>query len=112
MHRTRLEPFARGRLWLAAAVLALTAVTFNQARTQQKPPDPEVKTQSTTPGAQTDDAALAIDKKLIESAKDGSEVMKNITYLSDVIGPRLTGSDNLKRANEWAAEKMKAYGLT
>jgi hypothetical protein len=38
--------------------------------------------------------------------------MKNITYLSDEIGPRLTGSDNLKRANEWTAEKMKSYGLT
>ena len=29
-----------------------------------------------------------------------------------MIGPRLTGSENLKRANEWAAEKMKSYGLS
>ena len=38
--------------------------------------------------------------------------MLNLTYLSDVIGPRLTGSDNLKKANEWAAEKMRSYGLS
>src|SRR5262249_55967491 len=30
----------------------------------------------------------------------------------DVIGPRLTGSANLKRANEWTAEVMKGYGLS
>ncbi len=38
--------------------------------------------------------------------------MANLTYLSDVIGPRLTGSAALKRANEWAADKMRAYGLS
>jgi hypothetical protein len=64
-----------------------------------------------TPAADAD-AAVALDKKLIAQAKDASEVMLNLTYLSDVIGPRLTGSDNLKRANEWAAEKMKSYGLS
>jgi carboxypeptidase Q len=38
--------------------------------------------------------------------------MKNLAYLSDIIGPRLTGSEALKRANDWTAEKMKSYGLT
>src|SRR5581483_2714165 len=58
------------------------------------------------------EAALALDKKLIAEGKAGSEIMKNLSYLSDVIGARLTGSENLKRANEWAAEKMKSYGLS
>src|SRR5262245_19809061 len=57
------------------------------------------------------DAALALDQKIITEAKEHSEIITNLTYLSDVIGPRLTGSANLKRANEWAAEKMKSYGL-
>ena len=56
--------------------------------------------------------ALALDAKLIAEAKDHSEVMKNLQYLSDIIGPRLTGSTGAKRANEWAAELMKAYGLS
>lgn len=56
--------------------------------------------------------ALAIDRKIIEEAKNGSEIMANLTYLCDVIGPRLTGSANLKRANDWAAEKMRSYGLS
>ena len=62
--------------------------------------------------APAESAAVALDQKLIAQARDSSEVLTNLTYLSDVIGPRLTGSENLKRANEWAAEKMKSYGLS
>src|SRR5262245_50790976 len=56
-------------------------------------------------------AKLALDQRIIDDAKKGSDILSNLTYLSDVIGPRLTGSGNLKRATEWAAGKMKEYGL-
>jgi carboxypeptidase Q len=56
-------------------------------------------------------AALDLDAKIIAEAQKSSEIMKNLGHLSDVIGPRLTGSANLKRANEWTAEVMKSYGL-
>jgi hypothetical protein len=56
--------------------------------------------------------AVAMDKKIIDEAKNGSEIMANLTYLSDTIGCRLTGSPALKRANDWAADRMKSYGLT
>jgi hypothetical protein len=56
--------------------------------------------------------ALALDKKIIEEAKHNSEIMKNLQFLSDVVGPRLTGSANLKKANEYTAEKMRSYGLS
>ena len=49
---------------------------------------------------------------IIRQATDHSEVMKNLEYLSDVIGPRLTGSSAMRRANDWTAERFKAYGLT
>lgn len=55
--------------------------------------------------------AKALDQKILALAKTNSEVLANITYLCDMIGPRLTGSANLKKANEWAAERMKSYGL-
>lgn len=61
--------------------------------------------------APADKAALDLDAKIIAEAQKTSEIMKNLGYLSDVIGPRLTGSANLKRANEWTAEVMKSYGL-
>ena len=61
--------------------------------------------------ARGQDDAVIIDRKLIEAAKT-SEAMKNLSYLCDEIGPRLTGSKNLQCANEWAAKKMTEYGLT
>jgi hypothetical protein len=48
---------------------------------------------------------------LISQGMDHSEVMKNLQYLSDVIGPRLTGSTAARRANDWTAAQFKAYGL-
>lgn len=56
-------------------------------------------------------AAAALDRKILDEVKARSELMTNLRYLSDVIGPRLTGSKSLELANNWAAERMKAYGL-
>lgn len=56
-------------------------------------------------------ASATADKALIAEIKARSELMKNLEYISDRIGGRLTGSANLERANKWTAEKMKAYGL-
>ncbi len=52
-----------------------------------------------------------VDRVVIAEIKARSEIMKNLQHLSDVIGPRLTGSAGLEKANKWTAEKMKAYGL-
>jgi carboxypeptidase Q len=40
-----------------------------------------------------------------------SQVMKIAGYLSDVIGPRPTGSPEVTRAYKWTSEKMKDWGL-
>ncbi len=37
--------------------------------------------------------------------------MATLSYLTDVIGPRLTASPNMKRANEWTKEKLTSWGL-
>src|SRR5580765_3490115 len=49
---------------------------------------------------------------LIQQAMQHSEVMQNLQHLSDVIGPRLSGSPAMRRANEWTAERFRSYGLT
>lgn len=41
-----------------------------------------------------------------------SEVMATLSYLSDVIGPRLTGSPNLARANQWTRDQLTKWGLS
>ena len=40
-----------------------------------------------------------------------SKVMETASYLTDVYGPRLTGSSNLRRAQAWAQERLKKYGM-
>ena len=51
----------------------------------------------------------------IERIKDEglnrSQLMATLSYLTDVIGPRLTGSPNLKRANEWTCQTLTKWGL-
>src|SRR5579863_4547012 len=39
-----------------------------------------------------------------------SHVMEYASALDDGIGPRLTGSENLKRANEWTRDQFTAMG--
>ena len=90
--------------WFAVATL-LALLTVSSLTLAEPPKDSkDVK------AAETE--ALALDQKLLATATKDSEIMTNLTYLSDVIGPRLTGSANVKKANQWTAEKMKAYGLT
>jgi len=50
--------------------------------------------------------------RIIEEGMKHSQAMTNLSYLCDVIGPRLTGSPNLKRANEWTRDKLTSWGLT
>jgi carboxypeptidase Q len=53
----------------------------------------------------------ATDAEILSEIHDHSEAMQNLEYLSDTIGPRLTGSPQLKQANDWTAEVMRKYGL-
>jgi len=48
---------------------------------------------------------------LMAQAMDHSEVMQNLAYLSDAIGPRLSGSAAMRKANEWVAQRFRDYGL-
>src|SRR4029079_8627035 len=40
-----------------------------------------------------------------------SKVMEIESYLTDVYGPRLTGSPNIKEAADWAEKTMKEWGI-
>ncbi|HEV8592233.1 MAG TPA: M28 family peptidase, partial [Pyrinomonadaceae bacterium] len=40
-----------------------------------------------------------------------SQVMQTLGYLSDVIGPRLTASPGMKRANDWTRDTLAKWGL-
>ena len=62
-------------------------------------------------------AAEKIDYQAINKIKEqglqpqNSKVMEISSWLTDVYGPRLTGSPNTQKAGEWAVAKMKEWGL-
>jgi len=41
-----------------------------------------------------------------------SQVMETMSYLTDVHGPRLTGSPNIKAAAEWTKARLAEWGIT
>jgi hypothetical protein len=65
-----------------------------------------------TPAFDDQMAVYTAVQALLDQAMNRSEVMQNLRYLSDVIGPRLSGSAAMRRANQWTASRFKAYGLT
>ena len=46
-----------------------------------------------------------------EESFERSQVMEHLWYLSDVLGPRLAGSANMRKAQRWAKDKMEELGL-
>src|ERR1035438_9309331 len=74
-----------------AQVLTLLALTTLPGAFAQVP-TPEGPAEATNAIARIRDEGL-----------NHSQVMQTLSHLTEVIGPRLTGSPNLKRANEWTA---------
>ena len=54
---------------------------------------------------------LAMQSRIREEGFRHSQVMDLASELMDGIGPRLTGSPNAKRANEWARTKLEQLGM-
>ena len=49
--------------------------------------------------------------KLRKEGQDNSRILNTLHYLTDVYGPRLTGSPQLKAAGEWAVKEMATWGF-
>ena len=54
-----------------------------------------------------DSASIAF---IIREGMAQSPVTADLQFLTDVIGPRLTGSPAMRRANEWTLRKLRDYG--
>src|SRR6476661_173393 len=79
---------------LLASPVTLLAQNPGAATPQQTQPDPNDPIQ-----------------KIKDEGVNRSQVMQTLSYLSDVIGPRLTASPNMKRANEWTRDQLTKWGL-
>ena len=50
-------------------------------------------------------------ERIKKEGMEHSQVMQTLSYLSDVIGPRLTASPNMKRACEYTRDQLAKWGL-
>ena len=55
---------------------------------------------------------LEVVRRIREEGLERSQIPALAGYLTDVNGPRLTGSPGMKRANEWTAGQFREWGLT
>jgi carboxypeptidase Q len=53
-----------------------------------------------------------INAKIREEASRHSQIMRTLHVLTDVYGPRVTGSPSLKAAGEWAVRQMESWGFS
>lgn len=86
-----------------AATLLLLALLVPYAAFAQQP----FPQQSQPPAANPNDPIA----KIRDEGMNRSQAMQTLSYLSDVIGPRLTASPNTKRANEWTRDTLTKWGL-
>ncbi len=56
----------------------------------------------------TDDPVI---KNIWKEAKDSSQLEMRAHELFDVIGPRLVGTPQMKKAHDWAVKKYQAWGI-
>jgi len=54
---------------------------------------------------------LQIVQEIKMEATQNSQVMETVSYLTDVYGPRLTGSPELREAAEWAQKQLIEWGI-
>ena len=62
------------------------------------------------PGGDEKSPFAAADAQILSEISEHSEAAANLEYLSDSIGARLTGSSQLKQANDWTRELFAKYG--
>jgi carboxypeptidase Q len=86
------------RLVLPLFVLTMVAA-YPAAQSQQAP-------------ATTETINKDINARIRAEGWDNSQIMKTMHFLTDVYGPRLTGSPNHENAAKWAVQQMEKWGMT
>jgi len=99
----------------AALVCALLLFANLPAAARQTPPAGGTRPQTPAPqqGAQAQPAPDPNDpvQRIRDEALNRSQIMRTLDQLTNVIGPRLTGSPGMRRANEWTRDQLTRWGL-
>jgi len=96
---------------LLAPALAVGLVAVAGAQTPQGQ-QPQERFQAWVPvdvPAEKIDAEM--NAKIRKEGMDNSKIMETMHYLTDVYGPRVTGSPNFDNAAKWAVQQMTTWGM-
>ena len=93
-------------LMISIVSLPASGLAQEPARAQERAPAQPGGGPSSSASEQSGEVK-AVTQAILEEIDKRSELMANIEYLCDMIGPRLTGSPNLTKANHWTREKFK-----
>jgi carboxypeptidase Q len=96
---------------LLTAGLSLTV--YAAQKDKKEPPAKEpAKPSYELPQPEKETLDYAMYERIRAEALGHSHIMEYASGLMDGIGPRLTGSPNLKKANEWTKDQLTAMGCT
>ncbi len=91
-----------------AAVALLLSFALPGALFSQQPAAGSQPSAQTQPAAQSSNDPI---ERIKDEGMNRSHVVETLSYLSDVIGPRLTASPNMKRANLWTRDELTKWGM-
>jgi carboxypeptidase Q len=91
---------------LAGSTFSVLAGETDKKEAAKEPERPSYE----LPQPERETLDLAIYGRIREEATAHSHVMEYASGLMDGIGPRLTGSENLQKANEWTRDQFTAMG--
>ncbi len=84
------------RKWIAPALVFTLAAGLPALQAQQTP---------------TERIDTEMNAKIRKEGMDNSQIMRTMHQLTDVYGPRLTGSPNYDNAAKWAVDQMTKWGF-
>ncbi len=87
------------RLLAASLLLAVLVLSFSFSQD---------RIERYVPG---DKADTKIVNRIWDEGVNRSRIMENLSYMTDVIGPRINGTPAMKKAYDWAVAKFKEYGM-
>jgi hypothetical protein len=88
--------------------IAIPAFAADKAKTEPATQDASPAAEQSQPA--TENIDLAMYQRIREEGLEHSHIMEYASALTDDIGPRLTGSPNMAKANAWTRDQLTAMG--
>jgi carboxypeptidase Q len=100
----------RKHLYTALLCAALAVSPFILP-TAAKEPDKKSTAAAAAPATNNNDVDLATISRIRAEAFHDSKIMETMSSITDGIGPRLTNSPNMRKANAWTRDQLTKFGL-